>query len=531
MADFDKFFTEGGGLQDSASGFTPRHHREQEGAGLSEDARTQNVTRSRVFVGIDGVDYSHRVDWTSLFYSQKKGGNRNPFSFNIKNPQGEIDGLSEVQIKYGEDFASAEVFFGGYVTKTERRYDGLLEILSVSGLDYSWRLDKKLVIGEFSGSVRDIIDSIMDFAPNEFEVKATDVIGEVDLVRFNYIPVSEALTEVCDMFMLEWYVDSQKKLNIVRGKDAPYTLEDEDDTYLWNTLRITDDYEQIKNSIVIRGGEFISNIESEESLDTQIDGENDVLLLGYRYRSPQVYIKAGTPQEQQLTLGLDNLDSFDNNDVLYNVQEKLLRFETPLNDTDKPVVFRGFRRLPIRIAISDDESIQDLNTEFEFLIVDRTIESQKMALDRARAELDKFSTAIADITFTTDKEFFEVGQIVRLKSQIRGIDEKFVITNISAIAINPFKLRFDITGMTVKKLNLIDVLKRLLLAQAKNITISPDEVLTLITEFKERIRFEEGAFTFNVDADYIWVAGPYTPIDGNDQNRSTRADTGAVVQS
>jgi hypothetical protein len=534
MPEHDEQFQEGLGLGENVQSFSPNTSRTKESAGLAEDVTIQNVSNSRIFVSVDGADWSDRVNWESLGYSKNKGGNRDTFTFSMKNPEAELEGLEDIQIKYGETFETAEAVFGGFVTSTEQYFDGLLKIQAVSGADYSWKLDKKLVMGVFSGSIQEIIADIFDgFVPEEFTIGSVDGTGEIDSIRFNYIPVSEAITEICELFLLEWKVDTQKRLNIVQSDKSALVLEDENDSHVWNSLRLTNDLENIKNSIIVRGGEFVSKIETEENLDSQADGENSVLKLGYRYQSPKVFYEKGTINERQLTLGLDNIDNILEFEVLYNVQEKVLRFpeDAMPSAADSPVVFTGFRRIPVRIAISDSESIEDLGTEFEFLIIDRSIESQETALEKARAELEKYASSIKDIQFTTYKDFLDVSQAIRLVSPLRGVDEEFVITGMNVRAVDPFKFLYNVTGVTIKKMNFIDMMKKILLSQAKNLIISEDEVLTVIESFEEVMTIEEGEFFFNVDQEYTWVAGLYVPEDEEDTNRSIRTDTGANVQS
>ena len=534
MADYNHNPKEEVGLGENASVFSPHEAKPHEGTELVDNVTVQNVTQSRIFVSVDGVDFSSKVAWESLSYSKQKGGNRDTFTFQMKNPDFELVGLEEVLIKYGIDFATSEPVFGGVVTKTQQSFDGLIKTQTVEGADFSWKLDKKLVVGEFSGNLPTVIADIMAFAPNDFTIGSVTLDAKVDRVRFNYVSVSEALTELCDLFLLEWYVDTDKRLHISQPRPAPFEMEDENDSHLWNSLRLSNDYEQIKNSIIVRGGEFVSNIESEEHLDTQVDGENTVFTLGYRYRNPQVFFNTGDWNERKLTLGLDNIDSFVTNDVLYNYNEKVLRFpeDTPPLLTDRTVTFKGYRKLPIRIALTDDEAVTNLGgLEFEFLIIDRTIESQAVALERARAELNRFSEEIVDVHFQTFKDFLDTGQTIRLNSSLRGVDENFTITSLTAQAVDPFKFIYSVAGITQKKMNFIDIMRKLLLQQSKNIVISDDEVLTLIVEFKELIKFDDTDFEFTTDGAWTWVVGPYVPSGPSDTNRSVRADTGAVVQS
>lgn len=497
-----------------------------------DDSQMISVQDSRYWIKINGTVWD-KVRWEGLNISLKKYTQRNTASFEIWAEKHTPEVLQEVEIFWGDELSTARKIFGGFVTNIEERFDGLLKKVSVSCQDYSFKLDKMLVVGEFSGSLFSVTKAIVSEFGGDFTtigVEGQDV--QLKLYKANYEPLSKVLDKLCDTYGFEWYIDVNKDLNLFRSgeKQAPFKITDTSGVAVWNSVVINKNIDEIKNSIFVRGGEFVSENILGENLDHQVDGENDILKLGYRYRNYEL-LADGTP----LNVGIDFVNSFEDGfDALYNNQEKLLRFpeDSPLQELDKPVIFRGNRRIPVRVLVEDDESIQKYGQEFQFLLMDTNIESQESALDRAMVEIARFADEARDLEFVTRKNGLNVGQRITVNSIRRGISQDYIITGVQITSRTPVDLEYRVTAMSSQKKDLIDVMQGLLLQQNAGATIADDEAIVFIKSFKELNTWSgvwtDQPFGFE-DGDAIepiWVAGKYYPTDENDRKRVPRTDTG-----
>lgn len=491
----------------------------------NEELILENKSDYRYWVYIDGVDYSDKISWDS--FQLNKSQNRVPaFSFNIADQDTNVDMLSDVVFYLGE--TPTHKLFGGVITRTSESYDGLYRRLQVECQGYEFLLNSKLVVGEFSGTVTSVVKEVVeDYGPAGFTTKGVEYMSEeINQARFNHEKLSEVLNTIADNYNMSWYVTPDKDIRFFTTRNAPFGLTDTNGRYDWRSLRVQNDIEDLANSIIVRGGFFVEENESEESLNNQVDGDSNVYKLGFRYQNPQLFVDG-----VEKSVGVLNLHSFDNYFALYSDREKNISVETPLEETDKPVVFKGNRKVPVRNIRSDNTSILKYGQTFQSVVIDDSIEDQEDGRQRALAELTKYSDELSDIEFTTKQDGLNIGDVIKVESDIRSLDEEYVVNSIKVNGYTPTRLSYKIDGVLRRKKDFIDTMKDLLRDRKDRIGIGEDEALEFLIELNETNSWTDSFETdpWGTDQIPVWVAGPYVPTNSTDQKRAPRTDSGALT--
>lgn len=365
---------------------------------------------------------------------------------------------------------------------------------------------------------------------------------EIAQAAFNYQQVSQCLGQLAEQGVSDWYPDYDRDIHFFSKEEntAPFTLEDDTGNFLWDTFSYKADISQLRNQIIVRGGEFLGDTLTEQ-LGPQADGAQTVFQLGYKYDNVSLTLNAA-PQ----TIGIKNVDDPTLFDVMFSFQEKVIEFDTPPTGGDT-IEFTGDPFYPVIAKLSDSVSIAEFGVQ-EFKIVDKTIDTRDGAKQRARAELEKYKTELEEGTFQTLQDGLRTGQLIDVDLVSRGINESFLITRLNITMRDPSEPLYTATLITTKLFGMIEFLLNLLRRQDKDIVINPDEVLDLIETYDEIITLDD-PFTINTNLeeltedidvddafveralndDDIWVAGGiYHPTDLIlDRNRPPRTDVGA----
>jgi hypothetical protein len=428
----------------------------------------------------------------------------------------------------------ATKLFGGVIVTLDTVGNAHPSVIhQVTCIDYTRLLDKRLVTETYENMTIDaIIASIKaDFFPSGFTINNVVAPILIESVTFNYKPVSKCLEELADLVGYDWYVDYDKDVHFFSKEEvsAPFVLEDSTGTFVKDSLVIRRDNTQIRNTIYIRGGEYLGLNFTSEII---ADGSQNYFPLPYRYQEFKATLTGDI-----LNVGIDNIDNPNNYDALYNFQEKILKFR----DARKPTIgsalrISGLPYLPVIVKYKSQPAIDaTISSEggdgiYEYLIIDKSINSKEAARQRARAEVDAYADSISEGTFITYQGGLVAGQQLRINSVSRGIDEYFMINRVRTRQRTRTHLEYEVSLMTKRTFDLIDILQRLLLSETKKLVIDPNETVDLVESADEVITIGEvtaGALVHNtltetmtVDESFvnnglnfgtIFVAGAQTP--------------------
>lgn len=450
-----------------------------------------------VTLEIAGVDRSRRVDWRSLKINNILTNRVDTSSFDILT-YGDTTYKptigNEVIIKNG-----ATKIFGGVITAIDEMVEDF-KIIShkIDCIDYTRLLDHKLVSEVYeSMTVNDIIaDLLSNWMPAGFTGVNVDCSITIDWISFNFLPISKCIAELAKRVNYDWYVDYDKDIHFFskEANAAAFDLADDDGSYIFDTLLIRRDNSQVKNVIIVRGGEYLAN-----TLTTEIEcsGTDYYFNLPYRFEDFQATLSATA-----LDVGIDFSGQPDDHDVLWNRDEKILKFksaDTPSTGAVLKAIGRPY--LPVRVKVYDRESIQSMvsaeggDGEYEHLIIDETINSKDGARERAQAELYAYARTLSEGEFETEVDGLKAGQQIIIKSTARDIDETFMINKVRIRMRTPEKITYKISLVTTRTFGIIEFLQRLVLSKTKEINTRAREVLDLVEGANEWITIVDAVST------------------------------------
>lgn len=439
-------------------------------------------------------------------------------------------------------YYEGEKIFGGIiVTISESATRGGLLEYDVECKDYTHQMDQQLVVKNYqnttvSGIISDLIEN---YLPSGFTMNNVKCTISVENISFNYEQPSKVLQQLAELVGYYWYVDYDKDIHFFSkiGEPAPFDLEDDNDTYVYDSLKIEEDLSQLRNVVYVRGGEYVASLRLEKYVS---DGEQTSFPLAYKYsEKPGVDIDGA-----QKTVGIDGLDDFsDGYDCLWSFNGKYIRFQSEPT-SGSVVTISGTPLFPILVVTADDESINQYGT-YEHKIVDKTIKSKATARERAKAELQTYSRPLKVGKFITYTSGLRSGQRIRINSTSRGIDEYFIIDRVITKIVGANKMVWEVEISSIKKYGIIELLQSLLLEENKKIKIDENEILEKAKFLSEEVTITEEISRHTESQDHqnvtitelirkdpwtpLWVLGPYFPTSDDDNKRPMKIDISFYV--
>ena len=231
-----------------------------------------------IVVKINGVDRSQQVKFDSLKVKNRLYSNSDFCFFTYKKYGARTytpAGGDEVGVWDG-----ATKIFGGKMVGVTKRVEGTLLVYDINCKDWVDTLDGFLV-GEtyVSQTVNQIIADIQATYATAFNIDNVDCTTNIERILFESKPVSKCIDDLAEIAGFFWYVDPDKKIYFFEEGDysSPYDLTDTNDKYIFGSLALEDDYEQIKNKVNIKGGS-IANVQVEDATSIAAYGQHEVLI-------------------------------------------------------------------------------------------------------------------------------------------------------------------------------------------------------------------------------------------------------------
>lgn len=430
--------------------------------------------------------------------------------------------------------------FAGNITKvtSDSQVNNMLEV-KVHAVDFGRKLDRYLINDTFENqTVQQIIDFIIDDKGLDQEGFTANNVEGTTLIAyagFRYEPFSDVLTYLADLIGFDWYIDVDKDIHFFSKttNPAPVIVEDDTGTYLQGSMSIREDSSQVKNVIYVRGGEFLG---STITADYISDGIQNVYPLPYKYDDIRVSVTGSV-----WTGGIDNQDNIAQFDYLWNSDEKFIRFRGDRIPSDTSQFFvSGQPFLPVIVKYKDNDSIAMFSAleggtgEYEYLIIDKSINSREGARERAAAEINSYAESITEVEFETYTDGFRAGQSVVIDSNLFGLDsEEYIINRVTGTMFTSGEMKYKLSLVTTRTFGIIDFLRNLLQGENKKIVIDENEIIDVIESYNETITVGETVTsdlehnpqsetmtmseTFTAESlnyEPVWVLADFTPIMG-----------------
>lgn len=496
-------------------------------------------------IRVNNVDITSLVVFPSMSVKQNLTNQADTASFSVR----KFGGRTLVP-QFNDDigiYDGSTKIFGGTVLQVTESVEsgGGGVVFSVNCADYTYEMDKLLASRVYEDeTITDIInDLVTSYAPGFTSNNVTSDF-EVEKIVFNQVPLSQCLKRLAEIVRYDWYVDENKDIHFFAKETnvAPFGLTDTNGNYVYKSLTRTLDGSQVVNRVKVRGGEY--NGASYTDTITVSGNASKSFKLPYRFANLQIELDTGSGFVAQ-DVGVDFIDDFVSDDVLYNFQEQTIRFENALADGNK-IRFTGNPKVRVLGVAEDPDSIA-LYGKIEKLLRDDNIQSNTVARRRANAELYAYSQAQVDARFDTYTPGLRAGMLINVQSNLRGNNDSLITKSITFKPYTPHEYFYSVECISTKRFDLIDLLQKILEPEP----LSTDEVETAeeaFTDTQEIAIAEEyevvAAFddeqTVAAAENYIlnplgagvnaeYVLAPYIPTGQTDTKRAGRLDISLVA--
>lgn len=448
---------------------------------------------------ISGTDRTRKVKINSIKIDNILTNKRDTCSFVIVENSGDTykPNLGNEVVVYD----GATKIFGGIIVSMDST-PGVIGIVehAIKCQDYTRLLDHRLIPDAFtSKTVNEIITTLFtNYFPSGFTMNNVDAPVTIDYVSFNYRPLAVCLQDLANLINYDWYIDYDKDVHFFakETQPAPFGLTDTNGKYQYDTLIIRRDNSQLRNSIIVRGGEYIA---SQLTTNIQTNGVDSYFPLPYRFADFGAHLTG-----EVLSVGVDPIDNPDNYDALYNFQEKFIKFkEADKPSASKTLKVSGKPYLPVivryrsPVSIAATISAEGGDGTYEYLIEDKSINSKEGAIQRARAEILAYATTLSEGEFVTENSGLSAGMSISIQSTSRGINETFIINKVTTTQFSKDTFIYKVSLITTRTMDLIDVLQKLLLEGTKKLEINPNEVSEIVFSFDDAANFVDTLGTFS----------------------------------
>jgi hypothetical protein len=454
---------------------------------------------------INGNDRSAWVEWPSLNWEPAITKEPDLLSFAIKVKPGRTIpelGESVVLAVDGND-----EFSGTITERRQKNIGGLLQIFEFRAKDAQFDLDKKLVAKAYSGQTGNAIltDIFNTFTDGTFTLNNVQAgLATITSIKFNYEPVSKCIQRIADLLNMDWYIDADKDLHFFEAalNAAPFEIDDTAGKLNFETLEFNRNILELKNYIIIAGGDYQKTYTASDTPDVySADGTQRIFTNIYRYSSVEVTVNAAAK-----TVGIDGIHNEADYDVLYNFQEKAIKFRENNKPTaGQTVKVFGNAYVPLLTQIIDGDSI-DTYGERQTLYKNEKITTINEAFTAGKAELAKWSAGSYEGKFTTNQGGLRPGQQIRINSTKYGVSKYFKINKVSATARTPDALQYNVQFIASGSIKFTDMMVGLL-GNAQSFDLTDNTVIRRLNLIRETLQAVESVSATKTSPPYKWGTG------------------------
>lgn len=392
--------------------------------------------------------------------------------------------------------------FGGVIVRIEEvlRSAQVLEY-TVTCNDFAQYLKRQLVTERYEATtVAAIIDDLVaNYTSDSFTT--TNVVGTQAITSINFarLSVADCLQKLAEAIGYVWYVDYDRDIHFFpKNTEVGPSLSDTSGNYIYDSLEIKEDLSQVRNAVLVQGGERESETARTELFSG--DGTRTTFALANKYASLPTVTVGGVAQ----TVGVEFLDSDASFDCMWNFNEKYLRFTSgnePASGTNN-VSVSGTYLYPIVVNVPNNASIAEFG-RYEYAITDKSIRSQDEAITRALAELRSYQAQMYEGQFRTYEDGFRSGQVLTIASAQRSKNISVLVQSVTTRLRDPLGDQFEylVRFATLKSVGIIDYLQ----AQLRSKEVIVDDLETLLNFFS----FEDTVATSDTLDAPATSTGPY----------------------
>lgn len=456
-------------------------------------------------------DISSSVKWESFQLRLVTTKEVSQLQFHIQNVAAHTKPLVGSTI---DIYDGATHIFGGRVTERKLGVDGgLLTRFEYTVIDWSFDFDAKMVVKSYEADdpgtiVADIISSFT----SGFTSANVDLAGyDIPSVQFNYQPPSKCLQKIATMIGWDWYIDADKDVHFFNSETnlAPFNLTDTSANFLWPSISVDTNLQNLKNSVYVIGGNYLRSYDASSTPDVYTSVNNTLVYpLGYSYDPDTIVITLGGVSQ---TIGIDQKDSDSGHDVMYNAGQNgrgaFLRF-TSNPGAASTIKAYGDAQIPVLAHAFDSASILAYG-EFQDSIVDKLINTVAEAQARAQAEILQFGQPDYVLNFRTLTSGLMVGQNITLTSTLLGITQTFTIKEITVSGNTPSTLKYDVTAHAAANVTFLDIMTLLLQQELNQNQVDSATILQVLVQVQESLTLSDANSISTSSGPYVYDTAEY----------------------
>jgi len=492
-------------------------------------------------VNIAEIDKSTLINWESLNLSDVINAGANTIAFEISIHAGQTyrpKELDEVEILDG----SVKLFSGKIISISDS-VAGKLTTQTITVKDWTSETDRITVNDHLSNMT---VDAIFAYFAATY-LPGTDVtISNVDCavvipsIYFKSISMSKAIQMMAEKLNYSWYIDYDKDIHFFakNSEVSPFNLDATSGNFVWDSLEITINTTQLRNSVLVEGGNMTSST-TKTKYHTG-DGTQKTFNTDYQFASKPVVTVGGVTK----TVGIDNLDNDADYNCLWNFEQKYIRFVSA-SASAAAIQLVGYPLIPIMVLVEDLASIAKYK-KYEYKITDNTIATEAEALQYAQAQIDAYGMPFKEARFVTYQSGIKSGQTISVNLADRDINETFIVQRVAMTLLSQTEGEYTVELATLRSIGIVDFLQKMISEQNKNAKVSDTEVLKKYTQLNETIEVTEEInlvdpiyrddVTVSVTEEIVkdplgagvmpdFVLAPYMPTSNTDPKREFCLDT------
>jgi hypothetical protein len=499
-----------------------------------------------ITVELNSVDITSKISQDSLLVNQEITHEVDIASFIVL--QGGDKSFAPVFGDTVEIYdGSTKIFLGTILSIETKPLSGAGGLqYTIKCVDTTYEMDNILASKTYEDeTIEDIIDDLVTSYAPTFTTNAVTSTFLINKIVFNQIPLSDCLRRLAEIVSYDWYIDVDKDIHFFPqyANSAPFNLTDTNGNYVYKSLNRLTDGSQLVNRVKVRGGEYNGALFSDS---ITVFGDNTKSFrLPYRFANLAITLDTGGGPVAQ-DVGIDFINDFTEDDVLYNYQEQTIRFENDLSDGDI-IAFSGNPKVPVFATSEDSMSVAKYGKR-EKLIRDDSIESNEIARKRASAELYSYASPIIDARFRTYTAGLRSGMTLSLQSDIQGIDEQLIIKKLTFVMRDSNNFYYEAELISTKRYDFITLLQKLIQPDARRsdeaetseeiftdtqvVAIAEEtDITTPFADQDQEIAVAENNLLdpLGDETDAEYVLSPYTPTGQTDTKRPGRLDLSLVA--
>jgi len=421
-------------------------------------------------------------------------GNSNSIN-KLSNATFTVTSLKELdEINIGDTFKvvlDATIIFKGYIKTIGMYKSGQTIFRELVINDFNILADKRIVAevytDELAGDiVRDIITKILS-DENVTEGNIEDGVVITKAV-FNYLKASECLEYLCELTGFMWYIDIDRKLNFHSREEylAPFKL---NEIQHFN-FKLTKSLKNYRNVQYVRGGKGETNEFIKAIPTPKPDGKSRNFIIDYGLASkPRIFID--DVEVDAADIGIKEKD--ENKKFYYKIDSNIISQDTSeavLTDSSKiEITFTGLRDLlgvtENTFQINERKNVENLTSGiYEKMTAESNINDEGQLIQFSNSLLEKYAEVNDKISFKTNINGFEAGQLLNVDKPEFGILSTFLITDINTRSDGQV-LSYDIVAVDGAYLGGWETFFKHLINATNKFTIFENDILIKLNVQKE----------------------------------------------